>query len=192
MKQQHARHTVILVDDEDRILTALSRQLRNENYELLTAGSGAGALALMAKQPVHVIVTDQQMPGMSGIELLERVKAEYPDTVRMVLTGHADVNVAMAAINESEVYRFITKPVQAEEVRLAIRHALMQHDLLKENKALIKEVQKRDMILKDLEEEHPGISSKHISKGAFVVEQGGMSFNELISKYFPSQEGTSA
>jgi len=145
MREHDARHTVMLVDDEERILRALSRLLRTENYELVTAGSGAGALALMAKQPVHVIVTDQQMPGMTGIEFLKRVKAEYPDTVRMVLTGHADVTIAMAAINEGQVYRFITKPVQAEEVKLAIRHALMQHDLLKENKALVREVQKRDI-----------------------------------------------
>ena len=186
------KHTVMVVDDEEKVLTALSRFLRHENYKLVTATSGPAALSLIAEQPVHVIVTDQQMPGMTGIELLKRVKAEYLDTIRMVLTGHAEVNVAVAAINEGEVYRFITKPVQGEELKLAIRHALVQHDLLRENKALLQEVQKRDRILDQLEKEHPGISRKRVSKGALIVEEVGLSLDELVSKYFPSQDTSSS
>ena len=188
MGEQKLKHTVMLVDDDERILTALSRLLRNEDYELVTAGSGTDALALMRKQPVDVIVTDQQMPGMTGIELLKRVKAEYPDTIRMVLTGQLDVSVAVAAINEGEVYRFITKPVQGEELKLAIRHALAHHNLLKENKALIREVQKRDGILNELEKEYPGISSKRVSRGAHVVEEAGLSLDEFTLKYFPPRD----
>lgn len=180
----------MLVDDEERALIALSRLLRNENCKLVSATSGTEALALMAEQPVNVVVTDQQMPGMTGIELLKRIKAEYPHTIRMVLTGHADVDVAIAAINQGEVYRFITKPVQGEELKLAIRHVLVQHDLLKDNKALIQEVQKRDSTLDELEKEHPGISSKRVSKGALVVEEVGLSLDELISKYFPPPNTT--
>ncbi|MCK5557323.1 MAG: response regulator [Candidatus Hydrogenedentes bacterium] len=178
-------YCVMLVDDEERALVALSRLLRKENYKLVTATSGPAALSLIAEQPVHVIVTDQQMPGMTGVELLKRVKAAYPDTIRMVLTGHAEANVALAAINEGEVYRFITKPVQGEELKLAIRHGLVQHDLLKDNKALIQEVQKQDSILDELEKEHPGISSKRVSKGAFVVEEIGLSLEEFILRYLP-------
>ncbi|MCK5557322.1 MAG: diguanylate cyclase [Candidatus Hydrogenedentes bacterium] len=123
-REQEARHTVMLVDDEDNVLVALSRLLRKESYELVTAGSGSEALALMAEQPVDVIVTDQQMPGMTGMELLKQVKNEYPNTMRMMLTGHADVNVATTAINDGEVCRFITKPVQSDELKLAIRNAI--------------------------------------------------------------------
>ncbi len=179
------KHTVMVVDDEEKVLTALSRFLRHENYKLVTATSGPAALSLIAEQPVHVIVTDQQMPGMTGIELLKRVKAAYPDTIRMVLTGHTEAKVALAAINEGEVYRFITKPVQGEELKLAIRHGLVQHDLLKDNRALIQEVQKQDSILDELEKEHPGISSKRVSKGAFVVEEIGLSLEEFILRYLP-------
>ena len=95
--------------------------------------------------------------------------------------------MGLAAINDGEVYRFITKPVAGEELKLAIRHALVQHDLLKENKTLIQQVQKRDRILDELEEEYPGISSKQVSKGALIVDEAGLSLDELILKYFPSE-----
>jgi len=179
------QHTVMLVDDEEKLLAALSRVLRKEHYSLITARSGPDALGHMAKGPVDVVVTDQQMPGMTGIELLRRVKARYPDTIRMVLTGHADICVAAATINEGGVYRFITKPVQDEDLKLAIRHALAQHDLLKENKRLLREVKTRDRLLEELEHEHPGITTKRVSAGALMVEETGLSLDELILRYFP-------
>jgi DNA-binding NtrC family response regulator len=178
----------MVVDDEEKVLTALSRILRKEKYSFLMAASGAEALALMAKQPVDVVVSDQRMPGMTGIELLQGVKARYPDTIRMVLTGHADLDVAVAAINEGEVYRFITKPVQAEELKLAIRHALVYHDLLSDNKRLLREVRARDVMLEELEKRYPGITNKRVSQGAFVIEEDGPSLDELIVKYFPPQK----
>jgi two-component system probable response regulator PhcQ len=143
----------------------------------------------MAKQPVDVVVTDQQMPGMTGIEFLKRVKAGHPDTIRIVLTGHSDIAVAVAAINEGEVYRFITKPVQGEELKLAIRHAVIQHDLLNENKRLLQEVRTRDTMLDELEREYPGISRKRVSEGALIVEKGALSLDKLILKYFPPDMG---
>ena len=86
MAEQKLQHTVMIVDDEEDILVALSRFLKKESYRLVTAGSGMDAVALMADEPVNVVVTDQQMPGMTGIEVLKRVKGNYPDTIRMVLT----------------------------------------------------------------------------------------------------------
>jgi len=186
-----AQHTVMIVDDEEKVLTALSRILRKESYSLLTAASGAEALALMAKQPADVVVTDQRMPSMTGIDLLKRVKARYPDTIRMVLTGHADLDVAVAAINQGEVYRFITKPVQDEELKLAIRHALVYHDLLSDNRRLVQEVKARDAMLEELEKEYPGIGSKRVSGGAIVVGDGGLSLDALILRYFPSHSDAS-
>lgn len=187
-EDRERQHTVMVVDDEEKVLTALSRILRKEKYSFLMAASGAEALALMAKQPVDVVVSDQRMPGMTGIELLQGVKARYPDTIRMVLTGHADLDVAVAAINEGEVYRFITKPVQAEELKLAIRHALVYHDLLSDNKRLLREVRARDVMLEELEKRYPGITNKRVSQGAFVIEEDGPSLDELIVKYFPPQK----
>jgi len=184
------KHTVMLVDDEQHVLTALSRVLKKEDYNLVTAESGAEALARIATQHADVVVTDQQMPGMTGIELLRQMKTKYPDTIRMVLTGHADVRLAVAAINEGEVYRFITKPAQVEELRLAIRHALVYHDLLCENKRLLREIRTRDSMLDELERQYPGISSKRASQGALIVEDGGVSLDEFISKYFPPRSNS--
>jgi DNA-binding NtrC family response regulator len=176
----------MLVDDEEKVLAAFSRVLNKENYNLVTVRSGAAALARMAEQPADVVVTDQQMPGMTGLELLKHMKEEYPHTIRIVLTGHADIAVAVAAINEGGVYQFITKPVRAEELKLAIRHALMHHDLLCENKKLLQEIGMRDRVLGELESEYPGIGRKRISQGgALVIEAGGLSLDELILRYFP-------
>jgi len=190
-EDRERQRTVMIVDDEEKVLTALLRILRKENYTLLTAASGAEALAIMAKQPVHVVVTDQRMPGMTGIELLKRVKAEHPDTIRMVFTGHTDISVAAAAINEGEVYRFIRKPVQEEELKLAIRHALAYHDLLSDNQRLLREVKARDAMLEELEKEYPGITSKRVSRGAFVMDDVGVSLEALIRKYFPPHSSAS-
>lgn len=189
MKLQQAEHMVMLVDDEEGILNALSRLLRKERYTILSAETGVHALTLMAQHPVDVVVSDQQMPGMTGVEFLKEVKDRYPETIRILLTGYADMNVAISAINEGEVYRFITKPWQDEELKLEIRHALMQHDLLKENKLLVQAVRKRDTMLAELEKEHPGISARRESAGALAIEEeDGISLEGLILKYFPAQE----
>ena len=169
MNEQQAEHVVMLVDDEDGILNALSRLLRKERYKILTAETGAHALTLMAQHPVDVGVSDERMPGRTGVEFLKEVKDRYPDTIRILLTGYADMSVAIAAINEGGVYRFITKPWQDVELKLEIRHALMQHDLLRENKALVQAVRKRDTMLAALEKEHPGITAKRESAGVLVI-----------------------
>ncbi len=104
------RPTILLVDDEEMVLNALHRVLASSEWGLMTALSGAKALEVMARQPIALIVTDQRMPEMSGLELLSEVKRLYPETVRIVLTGYAEMDVVVKAINQGEVYRFFTKP----------------------------------------------------------------------------------
>jgi diguanylate cyclase (GGDEF)-like protein/PAS domain S-box-containing protein len=118
--------SVLLVDDEANILSALKRLLRREGYHVLTAESGQAALAILAREPVKVIVSDQRMPTMSGTELLARVRMIYPQTVRMVLSGHSEIAAVTDAINLGAVYKYLNKPWDDEalknEVRDAIRH----------------------------------------------------------------------
>jgi response regulator RpfG family c-di-GMP phosphodiesterase len=98
------------VDDEPSILNALRRTLRSSGYQILTAASAEAALDFMAHYPVGVIVSDNRMPGVTGLELLRQVKARYPQTVRVMLSGYADLEALSTAVNAGEIFRFISKP----------------------------------------------------------------------------------
>jgi serine/threonine-protein kinase len=113
---------VLFVDDEERIVNLLRLMFRGA-YEVLTATSGAEALAIVRSQPVHVIVSDQRMPGMPGIELLDHVRSESPATVRMLLTGYSDLAAIVGSVNQGEVFRFLNKPWQQVEMRAALAEA---------------------------------------------------------------------
>ncbi len=127
-------HRVLFVDDEPSVLAGLRRALHKEPYQVLCATSAAEALRLMAETPVDAVISDEQMPGMSGSELLAEVRRRYPETVRMMLTGNASLNTAIRAINEGAVYRFFTKPCNELDLATTIRHALEQKDLIEENR----------------------------------------------------------
>lgn len=127
---------ILLVDDEPNILNALRRLLRKENYTIITASSGKEGLEILKKQQVSLIISDQRMPEMPGVEFLHKVKELYPDTMRIILSGYTEVSAIMAAINEGEVYKFITKPWNDEEIKISIQRSLEQYNLLKENSEL--------------------------------------------------------
>lgn len=111
---------ILLVDDEVAIVDALRRQLRH-SYSVTTAVSGADALQLMADEPAFaLVVSDMRMPGMDGAAFLARVRERHPDTVRMLLTGQADMQAAISAINDGQIYRFLTKPCPTESLMSAL------------------------------------------------------------------------
>lgn len=116
-------NTLLLVDDEPNILNALTRVLRREGYNILSAESGEAALELLATHDVQVIVSDQRMPGMSGIELLSRARELYPDTRRIILSGYSDISTLTDAINRGAVWKYIAKPWEDEALRAEIRRA---------------------------------------------------------------------
>jgi len=115
--------TLLLVDDEENILNALVRMLRRDGYRILTATGAEDALDVLGRHDVQVVISDQRMPGVSGTELLSKVKDMYPHTVRMVLSGYTDLAAVTAAINQGSIYKFLTKPWNDEELRLQIRDA---------------------------------------------------------------------
>jgi len=135
-----ARPTVLLVDDEDSILSSLKRLLRRESYHVLTANGGQAGLDELAKSRVDVIVSDQRMPGMSGVEFLRQAKVLYPDTVRMVLSGYADLQSITDAINEGAIYKFLSKPWDDEMLKSEIGEAFRRKALHDENKRLTEQV----------------------------------------------------
>ncbi len=130
------QRTILLVDDEENILSSLRRLLRRDGYQILSATSGTEGLALLAKNPVDVIVSDQRMPGMTGVEFLRRVKTIHPTIVRIVLSGYTELQSITDAINEGAVYKFLTKPWDDELLRSNIEEAFRHKELADENRQL--------------------------------------------------------
>jgi two-component system response regulator AtoC len=129
------RYPILVVDDEQDNLDAFRFNFR-KTFDILTATSGAEALQILADKPVAVVVTDQRMPKMTGVELLREVRARTPETVGIILTAFTDVDVLIEAINLGQVYRYITKPWDAKEVRGVLQYALERFHLQEENKRL--------------------------------------------------------
>ncbi|WP_298436996.1 response regulator [Geobacter sp.] len=132
---------ILCVDDETNVLRALERMLLDYDYELLTATSAAEGLELLGKvEPVQIVISDYRMPVMNGVDFLREVCARWPDTVRIVLSGYADTAAIVAAINEGEIYRFVPKPWNDEELKVTIANALERYQLHKHNAQLVEEL----------------------------------------------------
>lgn len=176
-------NSMLLVDDESNVLSALKRALFDEPLEIMTAGGGEEALGLMEKHAFKVVVSDERMTGMQGSELLARVRELYPDTIRIMLTGHATLEAAMKAVNEGEIYRFFSKPWNDHDLIFAIRSAIEKYDLEAENRRLLATVQQQSLEIKVLEKRYPGISRVEKDRqGNFIIPDIGDDELESILK----------
>jgi len=119
-----ASATILIVDDEPAVVDGIVRSLRRPEYELLGVTSSQAALELLRSRRVDVVLCDHLMPGMTGLELMGIVRDRYPDTVRIMLTGHADLQTAVKAINQGEIYRFLSKPCPSEELQVTVHLGL--------------------------------------------------------------------
>jgi FixJ family two-component response regulator len=119
-----SEETLLLVDDEQDVIDALARTLRNGGYRMLEATSGTAALDIVQREQVDLLLTDIDMPDMTGLDLLTKVRATHPQIVRFILTGVASLDSALVAINEGAVHRYLTKPWDTEGLRSAIRDGL--------------------------------------------------------------------
>jgi response regulator RpfG family c-di-GMP phosphodiesterase len=128
------------VDDEENILSSLRRLLRRDGYTILTATSGLAALELLATHPVDVIISDQRMPGMTGVEFLRKAKDMHPDSVRLMLSGYSDLQSVTDAINEGAIYKFLSKPWDDAMLRANIEEAFRRKLLADENRRLSSEL----------------------------------------------------
>ncbi|WP_175812107.1 HD domain-containing phosphohydrolase [Burkholderia contaminans] len=124
--------SILLVDDEPSVLSALRRVFRPAGYEILTAESGEAALEVLASTEVDLIVSDMRMPGMSGAEFLARARSLYPDTMRILLTGYAEIASVVQAVNDGGVYRYLNKPWDDHDLLLTLEQALEQRRLRRE------------------------------------------------------------
>ena len=128
---------VLFVDDDPRVLSAIRRHLRRD-YDLVLADDGAAGLDVVREgPPFAVVVSDMHMPGMDGAEFLSRLRKVAPETVRMMLTGASDLNVAMEAVNSGNIFRFMNKPTSPDDLKTAVRAGVRQHQLLTAEKELL-------------------------------------------------------
>lgn len=132
---QH-RHKILIIDDEPANLRLLQRVLGSE-YETISAASGPEGLEALKAQPVALIITDQRMPGMTGVQVLEASLAIRPEAIKILLTGYTDIQALIDAINAGNVYKYIQKPWDAEDLRLTVRRALEAYELRQRNQELI-------------------------------------------------------
>jgi response regulator RpfG family c-di-GMP phosphodiesterase len=147
------KHTVLCVDDEENILHALSRVFRKEGCRLITAADGPGGLKMLEQNnDVHLVISDQRMPGMSGTEFLAIVRERYPEIIRIVLTGYTEVDAITDAINKGRIYKFILKPWNDQNLILDIRQCLDQYDLRQANINLHNKILQQNEELKRINE----------------------------------------
>lgn len=139
---------ILFVDDEKQILNSLKRMLRSEDYNVYIANNGLEALEVLSKVKIHVVISDQRMPGMNGNELLQEVKILYPDTIRMILSGYADMNVIIESINSGDISQFIPKPWNEEDLKIILRQALQEYEIQEEIKIFTKQISKQNIELK--------------------------------------------
>lgn len=126
---------VLYVDDELNNLNSFKAAFRR-NFNIFTAQSAKEGRKILDAEEIGVIITDQRMPGITGIEFLESILPIYPDTIRILLTGFSDINAVMGAINRGQVYKYLVKPWQDDELRMYIQNAMEIYNLRKENKDL--------------------------------------------------------
>ena len=134
----YKEHRILFVDDEEFAQITFKGQFKKE-FNISTAGDGEKALDLIEKEEIALVVTDQRMPGMNGVELLRHIKERKPDTIRILLTAYPDMETVVEAINSGNIYRYLTKPYEEEEVRAALKQGLEKFHLVKERNRLYAE-----------------------------------------------------
>ncbi len=144
---------VLFVDDEAHVLAALKRLLRKEAFRTFFAASAEEALDLLRREEIRLVVADERMPGVSGIELLQEVKRLYPRTVRVILSGYADVAAVVDAINKGEVYRFFSKPWNDDELKSSLRQCLEHWRILSQNRDLLETTDAQNRQLQQMNEQ---------------------------------------
>jgi signal transduction histidine kinase len=129
------RHTILVVDDEPDVVKSVKDLLRLD-YKVLGATRASEAVEILRGEEVHLVMTDQRMPEMTGVQFLSKVRGDYPEAIRLLFTGYADIRAVIDAINQGNVYRYITKPWDPDELQSVIREACERYDLLVERKRL--------------------------------------------------------
>jgi len=159
MKEDKMRN-VLFVDDEENVLSTVERNLKNNDYTVFTAKSAEDAIKIIHQNEIHIVVSDEMMPGMHGSELVSLIRKDYPEIISIILTGHASLDAALKSVNEGEVFKILTKPCNIEEIDLTIKCAIGQRESILNARQVDEKIHQRERLLKELEEKYPGITKK--------------------------------
>ncbi len=177
------QHTILCVDDEKNILHSLRRLLRKEGYNLLTATDAFKGLEILKEEKVDLVICDQRMPDMGGTEFLAKVKEEYPDIVRVILTGYTDVDSITESVNKGHIYKFLLKPWNDLNLKQEINQCLEQYELLQTNKNLQERIIKQNDELKDINENLENIVKERTSD--LVIKNRALDISRAILEDLP-------
>ena len=150
---------ILVVDDEDSVRDSLATVLEREGYVVHQAPSGDEALHLLKERPIQLVISDHNMPGMSGVEFLKLVRERHPHILRIMLTGDPDPSVVIRSVNEGEVYRFIKKPWDNTMLRVTVYFAFETMQLEQENRRLMGALRRQLSFLRDMERDFPYLSA---------------------------------
>lgn len=171
------QHRVLVVDDEPQITEVIKTFLESESYEVLAAASAEEALSFLKENSIDVVISDEKMPGMSGTTFLGIVRSEFPDTVRILLTGLTDFDTAINAINIGEIYRFFTKPCNFKELRATLKQAIHQGELAAKTRQLLAARPQQDAASRRSEKRHPGTTMiDKTQTGSIIIERDPTNF----------------
>lgn len=183
------KHTILLLDDEPNILNALSRLLRSNDRQIFTAGTAAEAWEKLKRiEGADLVISDNRLPDISGIEFLVKVRRLYPDAIRILITGYPGLDSAIEAINKGQVYRYISKPWENKELKVIVEQALDYCDVLRDNRVLLRIARQYGELLKAVQKKYPGISDAELDKtGLYIIEEKKVSDNlgRFLKKYYP-------
>ncbi|VVO37489.1 HD domain-containing phosphohydrolase [Pseudomonas fluorescens] len=182
------RPKVLLVDDEESILNSLRRLLRSQPYDVLLANSGAQALEIMAQQSIDLVMTDARMASMDGATLLAEIHRRHPSTMRILLTGYADLPMIIKAINEGQIHRYISKPWNDEEMLLTLRQSLAHQHSEHERQRLEQLTRQQNEQLKSLNatlEKHVVARTCELQQTADMLD---LAYEELKHSYVTGTE----
>jgi two-component system probable response regulator PhcQ len=149
--------TLLLVDDDERVLNGLQRILRREPYRVLISSTAEGALALLRSEEVDVVVSDEQMPGMTGTEFLSLLHQRHPAIITIMLSGEASMGSIIRSLNEGQIFRFLIKPCSPDHFMLNIRQALAQKRFADRCRLLVELCRIQADILSGVEARFPGL-----------------------------------
>ncbi|MFA5363333.1 MAG: response regulator [Candidatus Omnitrophota bacterium] len=183
------KHVLLVVDDEENILAILNRVLRGDTREIILAGNVRQGLEKMKSAGgADLVISDNKLPDGTGIDFLVKVRQLYPDAIRILITGYPDLESAIDAINKGQVYRFIPKPWENEELRLIVKQALDYGDALRDNRVLLNIARQQAELLRGLEKKYPAARNEEFDtmKRCIAEEQKiSEALADFLKKYYP-------
>lgn len=170
---ENNRGQLLVIDDEDEICKSLFRQFRR-NYDVHIAASADEGYRIMSETPIQVIISDQRMPGMKGTEFFNKVKGEFPDAVRLLLTGYADIQAVIEAINDGNIFRYVTKPWDPVELETVVREAFERYNLIVQNRRLLTELTEANALLEQrVAERTAELAEKNATLEELITQKNG-------------------